>query len=647
MAAIDTLRKLKQETAALTQDGEGEVPNFQWGSSKVLREVDIKKLSVAKLKNHLEARDEPVGGNKKQLVERLENSLEEERLRGIAYTEDLEAEFVLNADLEERGSVYVVGSNNFGQLGLGDLISRPFFTVVPQTRGVGVRHVAAGTSISFAVTEDHDVYVWGGSGTGPMGLNHSMADETEYQRYVHPQLVEDLIGEECVQVSVGSSHAMAISKGGDTYVWGYGKCGALGLGNFKNQQIPAVVTGFGDTDQIKIGSCGENHTCTLTDKGELYAWGHVADGRLGLGARERVGVAEEERFFFPGPSLLSSLRDEFVTQVACGAQHVLAVSLTTTFSWGSGAGGRLGHGDKKDRWRPEPITALNNWHIMDISAGVWHSACIVLVPPLKEAGWVYTWGSGFHGQLGQDEATVSILPDMVKDFCALQVACKSITCGSHHNAVITQEGELYTWGSNKNYCLGHQIDEQYVEYTSHPGHCGGFGAIVDRVGRGLPRSVACGKEFTLVATYPYEGPSEEVAKKLTEEHALRLEEQRLAEEEEERRKRKELRRLAKDKRKEDELQFLTGKRLCTLDPNCPGFQVHALKPNICKECGFSSAYHTIIVEEETNAGEKPPGDILNKGMGSKQKDGHTLTAKKVNEDEKDDHAVKAAKYGSH
>ena len=104
----------------------------------------------------MEARDEPSTGNKRQLIERLENSLEEERLRGIAYTEDLEAEFVLNADLEERGSVYVVGSNNAGQLGLGDLISRETFTVVPATRGMGVRHVAAGYDVSFAVTEDHD-----------------------------------------------------------------------------------------------------------------------------------------------------------------------------------------------------------------------------------------------------------------------------------------------------------------------------------------------------------------------------------------------------------------------------------------------------------------------------------------------------------
>lgn len=34
--------------------------------------------------------------------------------------------------------------------------------------------------------------------------------------------------------------------------------------------------------------------------------------------------------------------------------------------------------------------------------------------------------------------------------------------------------------------------------------------LVDGIGRGMPRAVACGKEFTIVATYPYEGPAMEV-----------------------------------------------------------------------------------------------------------------------------------------
>lgn len=65
------------------------------------------------------------------------------------------------------------------------------------------------------------------------------------------------------------------------------------------------------------------------------------------------------------------------------------------------------------------------------------------------------------------------------------------------------------------------IDERDVPYTPIPGHCGGFGAIVNRIGRGFPRYVACGKEFTVVCTWPYEGPDLGVAAKLMEEAKIR------------------------------------------------------------------------------------------------------------------------------
>ena len=48
----------------------------------------------------------------------------------------------------------------------------------------------------------------------------------------------------------------------------------------------------------------------------------------------------------------------------------------------------------------------------------------------------------------------------------------------------------------------------------------------------MVRSYALGREFTIVATYPYEGPSEDVARKLMEEEAIRLDMMRLEEEQE-------------------------------------------------------------------------------------------------------------------
>mmetsp|Transcript_21771 Transcript_21771/g.33454 ORF Transcript_21771/g.33454 Transcript_21771/m.33454 type:complete len:255 (+) Transcript_21771:1267-2031(+) len=171
--------------------------------------------------------------------------------------------------------------------------------------------------------------------------------------------------------------------------------------------------------------------------------------------------------------------------------------------------------------------------ILQVAAGTWHSAAITIVPPYIHAGWLYTWGSGYHGQLGHGDRQRCDTPKPVQTLLERQLTAKSVQLGSHHSAILAMDNELYTWGSNKNRCLGHDIREKYVEYTPIPGHVSGFGAIVGRVGRGMVRAFALGREFTIVATYPYEGPSEDVANKLMEKEALQIE--MLREEEEHRR----------------------------------------------------------------------------------------------------------------
>lgn len=156
--------------------------------------------------------------------------------------------------------------------------------------------------------------------------------------------------------------------------------------------------------------------------------------------------------------------------ISCGSEHTVAFGDEGVFSWGSGDGGRLGHGDFTDRWEPCETSALSGWSVSDVSAGTWHTACVVVFPLLQGAGCVYTWGSGFRGQLGQGKTSVCLLPTLVKDFSAMHQFITKIFCGSHHNAAITKDGELYTWGSNSHRCLGHVIDETQVNYTPHPGH---------------------------------------------------------------------------------------------------------------------------------------------------------------------------------
>jgi hypothetical protein len=213
-------------------------------------------------------------------------------------------------------------------------------------------------------------------------------------------------------------------------------------------------------------------------------------------------------------------------------------------------------------------------------------------------------GAGIDGQLGQGPTTKHVLePTVVGYFRKHHLGVKEIVCGSHHNAAITSDGELYTWGSRASNCLGRrEVDVEAGDgdscwnYSSTPGHCSGFGVIVGRIGRGMVRSVACGKHFTVVATFPYQGPSEVEANRFLQEHSSKMKRLRFEHEEDVQRHTETQRNAELNEEAYERVKFLTAKRLCSIDPTCPGFQVHAEKPSLCRECGHSEAYHSIVVE---------------------------------------------------
>lgn len=164
MSALDVLRQIKQARRA-----QGTAKIIEWGNADYISNIGVENLSRRELRNHLEARDLETTGTRLELLERLRTSIADEQLNKFAYVETLDTEFLIQADLEERGSVYVVGNNDQGQLGVGDLESRLTFVVIPQLRGLNVRYVHAGIDMCYAVTEENDVYVWGGAGVGRNG----------------------------------------------------------------------------------------------------------------------------------------------------------------------------------------------------------------------------------------------------------------------------------------------------------------------------------------------------------------------------------------------------------------------------------------------------------------------------------------------
>ncbi|ESN90894.1 hypothetical protein HELRODRAFT_90701 [Helobdella robusta] len=128
--------------------------------------------------------------------------------------------------------------------------------------------------------------------------------------------------------------------------------------------------------------------------------------------------------------------------------HTLALSIDgTVYSWGDGNGGKLGHGDNVTVYSPKLIAGpLLGKVVLCVSAGYRHSAVVTT------DGELYTWGDGEHGKLGLGDVLHRNVPTLVHDVKLASQVC----CGSSHTLALSQEGwVVWSFGDGANGKLGH------------------------------------------------------------------------------------------------------------------------------------------------------------------------------------------------
>jgi len=183
--------------------------------------------------------------------------------------------------LAENGDLYAWGANNLGQLGLGYTSNYGENPETPQYVSAGGRKykaIAVGSSSSFAIAENGDLYSWGYNG---LGYGLGLGEYTNIS-YDTPQYVSD--GSRKYKAIASYGYSLAIAENGDVYTWGYGACGyEPGYMEEFNYCTPKLV---GDgSRQYKAIAAGSDYSFAIAENGDLYAWGHVGygDGRLGIG----------------------------------------------------------------------------------------------------------------------------------------------------------------------------------------------------------------------------------------------------------------------------------------------------------------------------------------------------------------------------
>ena len=114
--------------------------------------------------------------------------------------------------------------------------------------------------------------------------------------------------------------------------------------------INLIFLGNIDVDSFSLSP---SHAAVALSNGHALAWGHGKSGALGL--EEHQTHVEHS---FPMEMCCDLLHSK-VTQVACGLDFTLILTQKgEVFSCGSGAFGKLGHGDQENKFLP---TKVRNW----------------------------------------------------------------------------------------------------------------------------------------------------------------------------------------------------------------------------------------------------------------------------------------------
>lgn len=172
--------------------------------------------------------------------------------------------------LRSNGSLWCVGPNGTGELGLGDTTARTVWTQVP---GSWMDFACSYAGLfTLAIKTNGTLWSTGKNNYGQLGLND------EVDRNVFTQVGTST---KWRKVDCGSFYSMAINDDGNIFATGNSYQGATGLGygSGKEKEFTYVST-ISNVDRV---SCGVYSTALIKTDGSLWVTGSNSDGQHGLG----------------------------------------------------------------------------------------------------------------------------------------------------------------------------------------------------------------------------------------------------------------------------------------------------------------------------------------------------------------------------
>lgn len=212
--------------------------------------------------------------------------------------------------------------------------------------------------------------------------------------------------------------------------------------------------------------CGSCFNLARTNDGRVFSWGLGEMGQLGRPVEKEMKDANGEykvamvykQHLQPGLVALGKEPLPPVKSIGCGSYHSLLALGTNGYLYTCGLNnyGQLGIGGTDNHSELQLVEDLSGKNVAVVDGGTHHSVV------LTNDGEVFTFGRADSGQLGAlDTCQTGDFKDRPQKvaFRGASGPIKMISTGSNHAVALTEENEIFSWGYGDMLALGHGVDQ--------------------------------------------------------------------------------------------------------------------------------------------------------------------------------------------
>ena len=346
------------------------------------------------------------------------------------------------------------------------------FSTVPQ--------VGAGAGFTVALDKDGKVYTWGVNNKGQLGnggKETSIIPTNIRFDFADPSTTY------ITRIEVGIEHTLALDNTGKLWAWGSNDRYAIG-NNKRDHALKPVQIRLPDNAKPVEIAVGETTSYAIDEEGHIYAWGNVTNNegygttpvKLDLFERMievsgKMGLrADGTVWNIPTTSKASliikkdtgdrrfvqiSSNDYFGTNQNTDpdSKHTLLVTKDgKLYAFGNNQNGELGvgSGNVGENELLEVKVTDTGSKVIDTTTGRGYSAVVT------EDGEVYAWGTNTSYKVGQPFEGRTYYDPVKVNYPETAKKLTFISGGADHTAAIDEDGYVWSFGANNNSQLGNQ-----------------------------------------------------------------------------------------------------------------------------------------------------------------------------------------------